>query len=460
MNYYSEFYHNAAEWLRELINQGLIPPGDVDERSIEDVAAADLLGYTQCHFFAGIGGWSLALRLAGWPDDRPVWTGSCPCQCFSTAGKQRGFADERDLWPVFADLIRQCRPEFVFGEQVENAIRHGWLDRVYADMEREGYAVGAHVLGAHSVGAPHRRYRLYWGAASVAYCANDGRNERMQGAEGSVGQGECRGLRESAGKSDDGGMAENSDGGGCGGWNDGNQTGRGREVQVDGLGDRGGVDDTEGIGRGIRNAENIGKADGEVNAFANASCGGCGVAYVQGNGRFERRAEPDGRGASAGCGDIGIPDPSGERCGEAGGGVGRCAERTAGDHTGLRLADNNGERQQERCISISMAPDEQRESEAIGAELRSLSGLPPWSNSRFIYCRDGKVRRIPAESLLFRVADGISGGVDGGGFAGISEDGGFPLTTQKEGRAMLLKGYGNAIVPQVAAQFIGAFMEA
>lgn len=164
MNYYNEFDHSAAEWLRELIADGSIPPGDVDERSITDVTATDLLGYTQCHFFAGIGGWSLALRLAGWPDNRPVWTGSCPCQCFSTAGKQRGFGDERYLWPVFADLIRQCRPECVFGEQVENAIRHGWLDRVYADMEREGYAVGAHVLGAHSVGAPHRRYRLYWGS--------------------------------------------------------------------------------------------------------------------------------------------------------------------------------------------------------------------------------------------------------------------------------------------------------
>ncbi len=81
--YYNEFDPAAEAWLRELIKAGEIAPGDVDTRSIEDVRPSDLRGYTQCHFFAGIGGWSLALRMAGWPDDRPVWTGSCPCQPFT-----------------------------------------------------------------------------------------------------------------------------------------------------------------------------------------------------------------------------------------------------------------------------------------------------------------------------------------------------------------------------------------
>lgn len=76
--YYNEVDPYAAEWLRNLILCGLIAPGDVDERSIEDVTPADLRGYTQCHFFAGIGVWSYALRMAQWPDSRPVWTGSCP----------------------------------------------------------------------------------------------------------------------------------------------------------------------------------------------------------------------------------------------------------------------------------------------------------------------------------------------------------------------------------------------
>ena len=162
MNYYNEFDAKTAAWLNELIRAGAIPAGDVDTRSICDVLPADIAGYDQCHFFAGIAGWSVALRLAGWPEDRPVWTGSCPCQPYSCAGKGKGDSDERNLWPQFYRLIRECRPERVFGEQVASAIGHGWLDGISADLEAENYACGAIVLGAHSVGAPHIRQRLYW----------------------------------------------------------------------------------------------------------------------------------------------------------------------------------------------------------------------------------------------------------------------------------------------------------
>jgi DNA (cytosine-5)-methyltransferase 1 len=163
MNYYNEFDPKAAAWLRELIRMKLIPEGIVDERSICDVDSAELVQYDQCHFFAGIGGWSRALQLARVRQQTKLWSGSCPCQAFSTAGKQKGFDDDRDLWPVFFNLIRQCRPSIVVGEQVEAAIRHGWLDRLQRDLEGEGYAVGSIVLGAHSVGSPHIRQRLYWG---------------------------------------------------------------------------------------------------------------------------------------------------------------------------------------------------------------------------------------------------------------------------------------------------------
>ena len=163
--YYNEFDPKAAAWLRELIKAGHIAPGEVDERSIVDIRPADLVGYTQCHFFAGIGVWSYALRRAGWPDDRPVWTGSCPCQPFSAAGKGDGFYDERHLWPHFHWLIQNCRPAVVFGEQVASKDGLGWLDLVQADLEGSGYTSGAVDTCAAGFGAPHIRQRLYW----VAY---------------------------------------------------------------------------------------------------------------------------------------------------------------------------------------------------------------------------------------------------------------------------------------------------
>lgn len=173
--YYNEIDPFAAQWLRNLIAKGLIADGDVDERSIKDVRAADLKGYTQCHFFAGIGGWSRALLLAGWSDARHVWTGSCPCQPFSVAGKQKAQADDRHLWPAWFALIRECRPAIIFGEQVTGAIAKGWLDDVYQGLEGEGYAVAAAVLPACSVGAPHKRDRV-WFVAHTDESGPQGRN--------------------------------------------------------------------------------------------------------------------------------------------------------------------------------------------------------------------------------------------------------------------------------------------
>jgi DNA (cytosine-5)-methyltransferase 1 len=160
--YYNEIDSYAVQWLRNLIAAGHIAPGDVDDRSIVDVRPADLRGYTQCHFFAGIGGWSRALRLAGWPDDRPVWTGSCPCQPFSIAGTKYGTDDARHLWPEFARLIAERSPPVVFGEQVASKDGRGWLAGVRVDLEELGYAVGAADLCAAGAEAPHIRQRLYW----------------------------------------------------------------------------------------------------------------------------------------------------------------------------------------------------------------------------------------------------------------------------------------------------------
>ncbi|MEO0966031.1 MAG: DNA cytosine methyltransferase [Planctomycetota bacterium] len=176
----------------------------VDSRSIADLKPADLVGYTRCHFFAGIGGWELALRWAGWPDDRPVWTGSCPCQPFSSAGKQRGTADERHLWPAFRELIAECRPPTIFGEQVASKAGREWLAGVRADLEALGYAVGAADLCAAGIGAPHIRQRLFW----VADAEGGDREVLLQrrgpqqgGVEPQGGGGACGGLADASSKS-------------------------------------------------------------------------------------------------------------------------------------------------------------------------------------------------------------------------------------------------------------------
>lgn len=190
--YYNEIDPYAAQWLRNLIAAGHIADGVVDTRSIEDVQPDDLREFTQCHFFAGVGVWSHALRAAGWPDDRPVWTGSCPCQPFSQAGEGAGFDDERHLWPAFHHLIKELRPAIVLGEQVASSHIDPWIDLVHADLEALGYAFGAVPFPSAGVGAPHIRDRLYW-AGTMANTDNarlEGRRISAQcAAQLAVGQG-------------------------------------------------------------------------------------------------------------------------------------------------------------------------------------------------------------------------------------------------------------------------------
>ncbi|CAM6568727.1 DNA cytosine methyltransferase [Klebsiella pneumoniae] len=186
--YYNEIDPFAAQWLRNLIAAGHIAPGEVDERSIEDVTPDDLRGFTQCHFFAGIGGWSYALRLAGWPDNRPIWTGSCPCQPFSSTGKGAGFGDDRHLWPAFGWLIKQCRPQRIAGEQVAGGRADPWFDLVQADLEGLGYAFGLVPFTSAGIGAPHIRERAYWVAHS-----SSGRYDRRTEAAGQKARA-CTGI--------------------------------------------------------------------------------------------------------------------------------------------------------------------------------------------------------------------------------------------------------------------------
>lgn len=349
MNYYNEFDPKAAAWIRELIRCGHIPPGEVDERSICDINPGELNQYIQCHFFAGIGGWSLALALAGWPSDRPVWTGSCPCQPFSTAGKQLGTADERHLWPVFFRLIAECRPVTVFGEQVASSIGKGWLDGISADLEREGYACGATVLGAHSVGAPHIRQRLYW----VANSPGDGREQRRTESDGGI----------VASDSIHCGLA------------DANPAGRW----------------TDSAGRNLATGPDTGRTQGDVQPGAH-------------------------------CPTSRLADDAGER--RDGGARVQWANGRPVTETSGRLGDTDGSRFIEQRWAVSIP------SELATTELRSNA----WDSFDLLPCTDGKARRI--------------------------ESGTFPLAHGVPGRVGLLRGYGNAIVPQAAAEFVKAFCQA
>lgn len=414
MNYYNEFDPHAAAWLRELIAQGLIPAGVVDERSITEIEPHELTEYTQCHFFCGIAGWPLALQLAGWPATRPVWTGSCPCQPYSAAGKGLGDEDPRNLWPAFFNLIRECKPERVFGEQVESAVRHGWLDGISADLEGEGYACGTVVLGAHSVFSPHIRQRLYWVADSEQSREWRRRLQRPRESTGPI----------AVGTSD--------------------QSVRDR---IDGrLADR--------IGEGLQgHAGNGDHCDqpGRIDPHAIGSTPESGAT----GGRV-------GNPESRGLGILGDETQPGS-C--------RHADGSGGHVCGL--ADDSSRRREMASLHDGIGTEAIEDRQTNFNRSDGTSDF--WSGSRWIYCRDGKHRRIPTESVFQLVADGVSDRVGTGwgdlfettpGLAEATK--GFPLasgepfkltTVRGSVRPSLLKGAGNAIVPQVAAQFIKAFID-
>lgn len=223
-SYYNEFDPCAAAWLRELIKAGEIAAGDVDERSITDVDPTELAGYTQLHFFAGIGGWSRALRLAGIGDDVRIVTGSCPCQPFSSAGKGGGFDDPRHLWPHFFRIISRLRPARVVGEQVASPDALVWWDAVCTDLEGAGYSGWAADLCSAGIGAPNIRQRLYWVADASGEGSPQQRRGRQQ-SEGSATHGIPGGVADAASRVNESSGARadqrgfsGSDGQGAEGW--------------------------------------------------------------------------------------------------------------------------------------------------------------------------------------------------------------------------------------------------
>lgn len=379
MNYYNEHDNFAADWLEILIEKGLIPDGKVDRRSIADVQADDVRGFTQCHFFAGIGGWPLALQLAGWGPDRPVWTGSCPCQPFSQAGKQKAQKDERHLWPEMFRLIRECQPVTVFGEQVASAIGHGWLDGISDDLERENYAVGSIVLGAFSVNAPHKRSRLYWVADSAgvrgAQHVDDSR-KREAGREDHTADC-CR----AGGVADSGGMRNE----------------RARDA---------GIEASEGVWRNQpaagRDVDTVGQSDS--------------------NRRRQRLIASQGDGYGDSVESAGRVDAMGQSI----------YARPQGFAGHVDIGNQSGWIEQN--------------------ENRSTAASSPWGKYHVVDCLDGKSRRVGCG--VQPLVNGIPRSL-GRGKPELSR----LAKRARANRVGRLKGYGNAIVPQVAAEFVRAFMD-
>ncbi len=160
---YNDIDSYCCQWLRNLIAAGHLPDGNVIEGDFREIAADDIP--ETAHFFAGIGGWPYALKLAGWQG--PVWTASLPCQPLSSAGQRRGHNDERHVWPAFYALIAKCRPATIFGEQVASKDGREWFAGIRHDLESLGYACGGADLPAASVGAPHGRPRIFWVAHAL-----------------------------------------------------------------------------------------------------------------------------------------------------------------------------------------------------------------------------------------------------------------------------------------------------
>jgi DNA (cytosine-5)-methyltransferase 1 len=407
--YYNEHDPKAAAWLRELIKAGMIAPGEVDERSIEDVIPNELAGFDQCHFFAGIGVWSYALRLAGWPDDRPVWTGSCPCQPFSAAGKGEGTADERHLWPALHFLIEQRRPAVFLGEQVASKDGLAWLDIVHSDLAAAGYAIGAADLCAAGVGAPHIRQRLWIVGKRLEHAESDGWGEwRAEPSErspergrsaGGMADADCYGPEKQLGQSGEREPACRSGSSEAGFVSRlGDTCGQGLPEQ---FGERGILRQADGGSEG--QAAVGGSFDG---GMANAEGSGSGAGLLDSRSTGERRPFLADNGSDGRMAD---------------------AERRAAERHGHKMGSAPGGVQGQ--AREQWLRDDARDGIATG---RPGPTNGHWRAADWLHCRDGKWRPV--------------------------EPGTFPLAHGTSGRVGRLRGYGNAIVAQAAQAFIESVM--
>ena len=103
-------------------------------------------------------------NVKGKEGDADVIVGGFPCQPMSVAGKRKGTDDDRYLWPEMFRLIREIKPQFVIGENVQGIIniQDGMvLRQVCDDLESEGFEVQCFLIPASGIGAWHQRYRVW-----------------------------------------------------------------------------------------------------------------------------------------------------------------------------------------------------------------------------------------------------------------------------------------------------------
>ena len=105
-----------------------------------------------------------------------IITGGYPCQPFSVAGRQQGEKDPRHVWPEMFRLIQELRPSWVIGENVAGHIKLG-LDTVLENLESEGYSARTFSISASSIGANHKRERI-WIVANSESIGSHGREDR------------------------------------------------------------------------------------------------------------------------------------------------------------------------------------------------------------------------------------------------------------------------------------------
>ena len=378
-----------------------------------------------------------------WRGRIDILTGGFPCQPFSLAGQRKGADDNRYLWPHMLRAIREIRPAWVIGENVAGILtmvqpgketevgsqtslfgednrkrillrQEYVVETICKDLEREGYSVQPLLIPACAVGAPHRRDRVWF----VAHCANS-RTE------------DVRREREDKILSD--GIAPDTDFNRC-------RNRKNKQEQFTQC-------------KGAPNNSFSGK-DGTVtdtNDHGHLSCETCeeSEGYRCGNNGESKKWKQSPEWSD---GFHGFPwnasDPNGERCNNR---SDNWKERPFYYNRKRNSEEDQSKRDKRKCRTCKNGTDS---SDSNGKRLQGCSNNRKHPKEREksndqqscrLLCTDWKV--FPTQSPVCRGNDGVPFNVDN-----LT----IPFT---KWRQESIKGYGNAIVPQVILEIFKAIEE-